>query len=58
MNDAAMLAEIPEYITLGSAFLKATPAEEAGERLYARVGFARVAEVLMISLPRAAGGAP
>jgi len=32
MNDAAMLAEIPEYITLGSAFLKATPAEEAGER--------------------------
>lgn len=32
MNDAAMLAEIPEYITLGSAFLKAVPAEEAGER--------------------------
>ena len=32
MNDADMLAEIPEYITLGSAFLKAVPAEEAGER--------------------------
>lgn len=32
MNDAAMLAEIPAHITLGSAFLKATPAEEDGER--------------------------
>ena len=33
MNDEALLANIPEYITLGSAFLKATPAEEGGERL-------------------------
>lgn len=30
------------------------PAEEAGERIYTRVGFARVSEVLMISRPRAA----
>lgn len=32
------------------------PAEAAGERIYVRVGFARVSEVLMISLPRAGGG--
>ncbi len=31
------------------------PAEEAGERIYVRVGFSRVSEILMISLPRAAG---
>lgn len=33
MNDEALLASIPEHITLGSAFLKATPAEEGGERI-------------------------
>jgi GNAT superfamily N-acetyltransferase len=32
-------------------------AEEAGERIYARVGFARVSEVLMISRPRQADSA-
>ena len=32
MNDAALLARIPDFIILGTPFLKATPAEEAGER--------------------------
>jgi hypothetical protein len=32
MNDAALLAQLPDFITLGTPFLKATPAEEAGER--------------------------
>lgn len=33
MNDESLLASIPEHITLGPAFLKATPAEEGGERI-------------------------
>lgn len=33
MNDAAMLTAIPEFITLDAPFLKATPAEEGGERM-------------------------
>jgi hypothetical protein len=32
-NDADLLAQIPEFITLGMPFLKAMPAEEAGERI-------------------------
>lgn len=33
MNDELLLANVPEHITLGSAFLKATPVEEGGERI-------------------------
>lgn len=33
MNDEILLAGVPDYITFGSAFLKATPSEEGGERI-------------------------
>ena len=33
MNDADMLTAIPEHIRLDATFLKASPAEESGERM-------------------------